>query len=47
MQSRQEVVGVESAPERAAGEKFVDEGDAATRIVAFLERIKIVSGSTS
>ncbi len=47
VQSRQEVVGVESAPERAAGEKFVDEGDAATRIVAFLERIKIVSGSTS
>jgi electron transfer flavoprotein beta subunit len=47
LQTRQEVLGVESAPERAAGEKFVDEGDAATRIVAFLERIKVLSGKAS
>jgi electron transfer flavoprotein beta subunit len=45
--ARQEIVAVESALTKSAGEKFVDEGDAATRIVAFLEQIKVLSGSGS
>ncbi|MBW4029256.1 MAG: electron transfer flavoprotein subunit beta/FixA family protein [Acidobacteria bacterium] len=44
---RQDVVSVEDAVAKDAGEKYVDEGDGAARIVAFLERIKILSGSTS
>ncbi len=38
----QEVVSVEAAEERKAGEIVVDEGDAHTRIVAFLEQLKVI-----
>jgi len=44
---RQDVVSVESAATKNAGEKYVDEGDGAARIVTFLEQIKILSGSAS
>ncbi len=44
---RQSVVALESAASRSAGEKYVDDGGAAERIVAFLEQIKIVSGGAS
>jgi electron transfer flavoprotein beta subunit len=44
---RQDIVAVETAATKSAGEKYIDEGDGAARIVAFLEQIKIVSGSTS
>ncbi len=44
---RQDVVAVEMSAIKSAGEKYVDEGDAAARIVTFLEQIKIVSGSAS
>ena len=47
LDSRQDIVSVESAPTRSAGEKYVDDGEGANRIVEFLERIKIVSGSGS
>jgi electron transfer flavoprotein beta subunit len=40
--SRQEVISVAEAEARAAGEIVQDEGDGAERIVAFLERLKIV-----
>jgi electron transfer flavoprotein beta subunit len=40
--SRQEVVAVEAAEERAAGEIVVDEGDAHERVVAFLEQLKVI-----
>ncbi len=38
----QQIVAVEAAEARAAGEKHVDEGDGAQRIVAFLESIKVL-----
>ncbi len=38
----QEIVEIEAAEERAAGEKIVDEGDAHERIVAFLEELKVI-----
>ena len=38
----QEVIAVEAAEERKAGEIVVDEGDAHTRIVAFLEQLKVI-----
>ena len=44
---RQDIVAVETSAIKSAGEKYVDEGDAAARIVTFLEQIKIVSGSAS
>lgn len=44
---RQDIVAVESAAMRNAGEKYVDEGDGAARIITFLEQIKIVTGGTS
>jgi electron transfer flavoprotein beta subunit len=44
---RQDIVAVETAVTKSAGEKYIDEGEGAARIVAFLEQIKIVSGSTS
>jgi len=44
---RQEVVSVELAATKDAGEKYVDDGEGAARIVAFLERIKILAGSAS
>jgi electron transfer flavoprotein beta subunit len=47
LDARQEVVAVEQTAARGSGEKYVDDGEGAERIVAFLERIKIVSGSGS
>ncbi len=38
----QEIVDVEAAEERQAGEKIVDEGDAHERIIAFLEELKVL-----
>ncbi len=38
----QEVVGVSAAPEREAGEKIDDSGDAHLRIVELLERAKVI-----
>jgi electron transfer flavoprotein beta subunit len=40
--ARQEIVSVSAAEARASGEKYVDEGDGAQRIVAFLESIKVL-----
>ncbi len=40
--ARQEVVSVQPADERKAGEIIVDEGDAHERVVAFLEQIKVL-----
>jgi len=40
--ARQEVVSMEAAEARSAGEVVVDEGDAHERIVAFLEQIKVL-----
>ncbi|MBA2326777.1 MAG: electron transfer flavoprotein subunit beta/FixA family protein [Actinobacteria bacterium] len=40
--ARQEIVSIEAAPERQAGEKIEDEGDAHERIVAFLEQLKVI-----
>jgi electron transfer flavoprotein beta subunit len=40
--ARQQIVAVEAAEARAAGEKHVDEGDGAQKIVAFLESIKVL-----
>ncbi len=44
---RQDVVAVETSAARSSGEKYVDEGDGAARIVAFLEQIKVLAGSGS
>lgn len=40
--ARQEIVDVAAAPEREAGEKIVDEGDAHEKIVAFLDGLKVL-----
>ena len=40
--ANQEIVDVAQAPERAAGEKVVDDGDAHLKIVAFLENLKVI-----
>jgi electron transfer flavoprotein beta subunit len=40
--AREAVVAVEAAEARGAGEKHVDEGDGAARVVAFLESIKVL-----
>jgi len=40
--ARQEIIDVVVAESRAAGEKYVDEGDGAQRIVGFLESIKVL-----
>jgi electron transfer flavoprotein beta subunit len=40
--ARQEITDVVAAESRAAGEKYVDEGDGAERIVGFLESIKVL-----
>jgi electron transfer flavoprotein beta subunit len=40
--ARQEITAVVAAESREAGEKYVDEGDGAQRIVAFLESIKVL-----
>jgi electron transfer flavoprotein alpha/beta subunit len=40
--ARQEITAVVAAESRQAGEKHVDEGDGAEKIVAFLESIKVL-----
>jgi electron transfer flavoprotein beta subunit len=40
--ARQTIVSVGAAPERKAGEKIEDDGDAFERIVGFLEQLKVV-----
>jgi electron transfer flavoprotein beta subunit len=40
--ARQEVVSVQPAEEREAGEVIVDEGDAHEKIVAFLDQLKVI-----
>jgi electron transfer flavoprotein beta subunit len=40
--ARQEIVSVEPAPEREAGEKIEDEGEAHQNVVAFLEKLKVI-----
>ena len=40
--SRQDITSIEPAPERQAGEKIEDEGDAHERVVAFLEQLKVI-----
>jgi electron transfer flavoprotein beta subunit len=40
--ARQEIVNVEQAPARQAGEKFEDDGTGAEKVVAFLEQLKVV-----
>ncbi|MGH9047508.1 MAG: electron transfer flavoprotein subunit beta/FixA family protein, partial [Acidimicrobiales bacterium] len=38
----QEITDVSKAEERGAGEIVVDEGDAAERVVAFLQELKVI-----
>ncbi len=40
--ARQKIVSVGAAPEREAGEKIEDDGEAYARIVSFLEQLKVV-----
>lgn len=40
--ARQEIIAIEQAPERGAGEIIEDDGESHARIVAFLEELKIV-----
>ena len=40
--ARQEITAVVTAESRQAGEKYVDEGDGAEKIVAYLESIKVL-----
>ncbi len=40
--ARQEITAVLAAESRQAGEKHVDEGDGAQKIVAYLESIKVL-----
>jgi electron transfer flavoprotein beta subunit len=40
--ARQEIIAVERAESRQAGEKYIDEGDGAAKIIAFLESIKVL-----
>jgi len=40
--AREVIVAVEAAESRQAGEKYVDEGDGAQKVVAFLESIKVL-----
>jgi electron transfer flavoprotein beta subunit len=40
--ARQAITEVVAAESRQAGEKYVDEGDGAEKIVAFLESIKVL-----
>jgi electron transfer flavoprotein beta subunit len=40
--ARQKIVSVGAAPEREAGEKIEDDGEAFERIVSFLEQLKVV-----
>jgi electron transfer flavoprotein beta subunit len=40
--AREEITAVQASESRQAGEKYVDEGDGAEKIVAFLESIKVL-----
>jgi electron transfer flavoprotein beta subunit len=40
--AREEIISVQAAESRQAGEKYVDEGDGAEKVVSFLESIKVV-----
>jgi electron transfer flavoprotein beta subunit len=40
--AREEIISVQAAESRQAGEKYVDEGDGAQKVVSFLESIKVV-----
>jgi len=40
--AREAIIAVDKAESRQAGEKYVDEGDAAQKVVAFLESIKVL-----
>ncbi|HUY17199.1 MAG TPA: electron transfer flavoprotein subunit beta/FixA family protein [Acidimicrobiales bacterium] len=40
--ARETILAVEAAESRQAGEKYVDEGDGAQKVVAFLESIKVL-----
>jgi electron transfer flavoprotein beta subunit len=40
--ARQQIISVVAAESRAAGEKHVDEGNAAQEIITFLESIKVL-----
>lgn len=40
--ANQEIVSIEDAPAREAGEKIVDEGDAFQKIVQYLENLKVI-----
>jgi electron transfer flavoprotein beta subunit len=40
--AREEITDIVAAESRASGEKYVDEGDGAEKIVAFLESIKVL-----
>jgi electron transfer flavoprotein beta subunit len=40
--AREEIISVQAAESRQSGEKYVDEGDGAQKVVAFLESIKVL-----
>src|SRR5262249_51036905 len=40
--ARQQIVAVGAAPERQAGEKIEDDGEAYTRVIDFLEKLKVI-----
>jgi electron transfer flavoprotein beta subunit len=40
--AREQIISVQASESRQAGEKHVDEGDGAQKIVAFLESLKVV-----
>jgi len=40
--ARQQIVSVGAAPERQAGEKIEDDGEAYQRVVEFLENLKVI-----
>jgi electron transfer flavoprotein beta subunit len=40
--AREEITAVQASESRQAGEKYVDEGDGAEKVVAFLESIKVL-----
>ena len=40
--ARQEIISVEAAESRQSGEKYVDDGDGADRVIAYLESIKVL-----
>jgi electron transfer flavoprotein beta subunit len=40
--AREEIISIEAAESRQSGEKYVDEGDGAEKVIAFLESIKVL-----